>query len=106
MTNRDLNLIQGFLKLSGLAKETAEKEENAINVLDSLINSLPDERKKEGRKLQSDLDDLFELIKWNYMGYGANINEVLESYDLDWTPNKHQQLERQEVLCREKNSLD
>lgn len=86
MTNRDKNLIQGFLKLSGLAKETTEREEKVFRVLSNLLESLPENKRKEGIILQSDLDDLIELIKWNYMGYGANLNEVLEDYNLDWTP--------------------
>nr|DAL57721.1 MAG TPA_asm: hypothetical protein [Caudoviricetes sp.] len=86
MTNRDKNLVKIFLTLSGLAKETIKREEEALTTLGNLINYLPAEKKKEAVRLQSDLDDLFELIKWDYMDYGANLNMILEEYDLDWTP--------------------
>lgn len=95
MTNRDKNLVKCFLTLSGLAKETTDKEEKAIQILGDLIDSLPAEKRKEGIRLQSDLVDLFDLIKWNYMGYGANVNEVLEEYDLDWTPAVAEEINRE-----------
>ena len=36
--------------------------------------------------LENEIIDLFEMTKNMYFDFGLNANEVIEEYDLDWTP--------------------
>ena len=51
--------------------------------------------KKEGIRLQSDLLEIFDLIKWVYMDYGEKLSQVVEEYDLDWTPKVAEEITRE-----------
>lgn len=95
MTNREKNLVRNFLSLTGLDKETTVKEDKAIIKLGELIDLLPKEHKKEGIRLQSDLLEIFDLIKWVYMDYGEKLSQVVEEYDLDWTPKVAEEITRE-----------
>lgn len=95
MTNREKNLVRNFLSLTGLDKETTVKEDKAIIKLGELIDLLPKEYKKEGIRLQSDLLEIFDLIKWVYMDYGEKLSQVVEEYDLDWTPKVAEEITRE-----------
>lgn len=95
MTNREKNLVRNFLSLTGLDKETTVKEDEAIRKLGELIDLLPKDYQKDGVRLQSDLLEIFDLIKWVYMDYGAKLSQVVEEYDLDLTPKVAEEITRE-----------
>ena len=86
MTNRDKNLINNFLDLMGINKETSQRENNIMTNLDKLMEYLPKEKKIEIINLQREISETLDLVKWEYMDYGAKVNEVIDNFDLEWTP--------------------
>ena len=38
--------------------------------------------------LEDEIIKLFQMTKETYFDFGENANEVIEEYDLDWTPEK------------------
>ena len=97
MTNRDKNLIKFFLELSGLNKNTFKKEERILKELVYLTNYLPQDKKNQANKLQEDILCIFELLKWEYMDYGAKLNEVIENFNLDWIPETIEKISKEEI---------
>ena len=86
MTIRDKNLINNFLDLMGINKETSQRENNIMTNLDKLMEYLPKEKKIEIIKLQREIFETLDLVKWEYMDYGAKVNEVIDNFNLEWTP--------------------
>ena len=86
MTNRDKNLINNFLDLMGINKETSQRENNIMTNLDKLMEYLPKEKKIEIINLQREISETLDLVKWEYMDYGAKVNEVIDNFNLEWTP--------------------
>ena len=38
--------------------------------------------------LENEIIELFQMTKETYFNFGENANDVIEEYDLDWTPEK------------------
>lgn len=87
MTLEQRNLLIGFLAISGLDRENVKEENRVLELVSEIIDLLPKENRKKGIILQSDLLDYIANIKWSYLGYGANLYEVIEEWNLDWTPS-------------------
>lgn len=87
MTLEQRNLLLNFLSLSGLDRENKKAQENIFKLISEIIDLLPKEHRKKGIILQSDLVEFIASTKWSYIGYGANLYEAIEEYNLDWTPS-------------------
>lgn len=86
MTLEQKNLILGFLAISGLDKENEKEQERLSYLVSEIIDLLPKEHRKKEIFLQSDLLDFIAKIKFDYLGFGANLYETTEEKNLDWTP--------------------
>lgn len=95
MTLEQRNLLLGFLAISGLDKENVKEQERLFNLVSEIIDLLPKEHRKKGIILQSDLIDYIAKVKWDYVGYGANLYETTEEWNLDWTPKVAKEITEQ-----------
>ena len=95
MTNRDKNIVNNFLRLTGLDKETSSKEDLIMRKLEEIAELLPKEKKIEIFRLEDDISNLVDLVKWTYMDYGAKLNEITEEHNLDWTPKVAEEITRE-----------
>lgn len=100
MTTREKNLILYFLEATKLDKKNFMLEEKIIKTLSKLIDLLPKEHRKEGIRLESDLLEHLMNIKFDYLGYGANAQTILEESNLEWTPSIAEEI-RKEVRKEE-----
>ena len=88
MTLEQKNFLLGFLSISGVNKEVKDFEMDVRKQVSQIIDLLPSEEVSKGIKLESDLLELLELVKWSYFDYGASANETLEDWNLGWTPEE------------------
>lgn len=87
MTLEQKNFLLGFLAISGVNKSVQDFEMNVRKQVSEIIDLLPKEKISKGIKLENDLLELLELIKWSYFDYGVSANETDEEWDLTWTPD-------------------
>lgn len=90
MTNREKNLLCFFLGVSKTDNGCTKQYEKVLENLTKLAYKLGVKdgtaENREFMALENEIIDLFEMTKNMYFDFGLNANEVIEEYDLDWTP--------------------
>lgn len=94
MTVKEKNIIRNFLFLTGLDTEETKRIDSIISKIEKVAEALPKEKRKECTDLEGEIMNLLDVVKWNYMDYGARLYEIMEEYELDWTPEKMKELEK------------
>ena len=100
MTIREKNLVKNFLFLTELDKEETERTGKVFSRIEKIAEKLSEKDKKECLDLEEEIMSLIDVVKWNYMDYGAKLQEAIEDYDLDWTPETLKEIEK----CSDKNA--
>ena len=92
MSTREKNLLMYFLAVSKSDNGCTKQYEKVLTELTKLAYKLgikdgtPENR--EFMALENEIIELFQMTKETYFNFGGNANEVIEEYDLDWTPEK------------------
>lgn len=96
MSTKEKNLLMYFLEVSKTDNGCTKKWEDVVRRLSRLADKLgvkigtPENR--EFIELESDIVDLFKMTRDTYFDFGATANEVIETYDLEWTPVKLEEI--------------
>lgn len=99
MTTREKNLLIFFLELTSTDDGCTKKWDEVTHKLSKLAYKLgikdgtPENR--DFMELEKDITDLFQMTKERYFNFGEKANEVIEEYDLDWTPLVAKKLEEE-----------
>lgn len=80
------NLILYFIAETHLDIKNEKRHEKINETIKSFLKYIPDERKTEFQKIEDMIEELISSLKWNYIDYGAGLNEVLENYNLNLVP--------------------
>ena len=90
MTNREKNLLLMFLEVNKIDNGCVNKMEEVTKKLSKLAYKLGIEdgtpQNKDFIELENDITDLFQVTKDIYFIFGTKANDIIENYDLDWTP--------------------
>lgn len=92
MSTREKNLLMYFLGVSKADNGCTKQWEKVLTELTKLAYKLgikdgtPENR--DFMALEEEIIKLFQMTKETYFDFGENANEVIEEYDLDWTPEK------------------
>ena len=92
MSTREKNLLMYFLGVSKADNGCTKQWEKVLRELTNLAYKLgikdgtPENR--DFMALEDEIIKLFQMTKETYFDFGENANEVIEEYDLDWTPEK------------------
>lgn len=100
MTIREKNLLCFFLGVSKADNGCTKQYEKVLGNLSKLADKLGIKNgtpeNKDFKELESEIIDLFEMTKDVYFSFGVNANEVIEEYDLDWTPKVMEEIATKE----------
>ena len=92
MSTREKKLLMYFLGVSKADNGCTKQWEKVLTELTNLAYKLgikdgtPENR--DFMALEDEIIKLFQMTKETYFDFGENANEVIEEYDLDWTPEK------------------
>ena len=92
MSTREKNLLMYFLGVSKADNGCTKQWEKVLRELTNRAYKLgikdgtPENR--DFMALEDEIIKLFQMTKETYFDFGENANEVIEEYDLDWTPEK------------------
>ena len=95
MSTKEKNLLMYFLEASKTDNGCTKKWEDVrrlSRLADKLGVKLGTPENREFIELESDIVDLFKMTRDTYFDFGATANEVIETYDLDWTPEKLEEI--------------
>lgn len=98
MSTREKNLLLYFLGVSKADNGCTKQYEKVLTELTKLSYKLGIKdgtpENKEFMALENEIISLFDMTKNIYFDFGANANEVLEEYDLDWTLEKTEEIRK------------
>ena len=98
MSTREKNLLIYFLGLSRTDNGCTKKYDEVIRKVTQLAHKLGiksgTKQMKYFMELEDEIVDLFDMTKNAYFDFGKNANEVIEEYDLDWTPEKTEEIRK------------
>lgn len=98
MSTREKNLLMYFLGVSKADNGCTKQWEKVLTELTKLAYKLgikdgtPENR--DFMALEEEIIKLFQMTKETYFDFGENANEVIEEYDLDWTPEKTEEIKK------------
>ena len=95
MTIREKNLLCFFLGVSKADNGCTKQYEKVLGNLSKLADKLGIKNGTPENKDFKELE-LFEMTKDVYFSFGVNANEVIEEYDLDWTPKVMEEIATKE----------
>ncbi len=92
MSTREKNLLMYFLGVSKADNGCTKQYEKVLTELTKLAYKLGVKdgtpQNREFMALENEIVELFQMTKDTYFNFGENANDVIEEYDLDWTPEK------------------
>lgn len=98
MSIREKNLLMYFLGVSKADNGCTKQYEKVLTELTKLAYKLGIKdgtpQNREFMALENEIIELFQMTKDTYFDFGENANEVLEEYDLDFIPEKAEEIRK------------
>lgn len=98
MSTKEKNLLMYFLGVSKADNGCTKQYERVLKNITALAYKLGIKdgtpQNRDFMALEEEVIKLFQMTKDVYFTFGENAKEVIEDYDLDWTPNTMEENEK------------